>query len=245
MSEDYEEEPDRLPHERDLLEYREDPDPIVLTRVFDALALPLFVITAQAETDMERAVATLEATFLALCDDIDAWERSQPLLGWLAAVAARCTERGPATTPDMRAPLSEPLRPNELALGTELIAAFDSMPPILRQTLQRHSLHGLDPVELAQTLHIDIETVHARLRGAFEHLRKHLPLDVHTAVDRAESGGGLSSVRRTVIRRIRGDEEPPDRPVRTKSRTGRRSPLVWLALAAVVLAAAAWALLAD
>jgi len=239
---DYEEEPDRAPEERDLLEYRETRDPLALIRVFDALALPLLVVAAHAEGDAERAVGTVESTFLALCDDVEAWTPDIPLFGWLTACVVRRAASDGAI--DVHAPRAIAPRDAELAVARAVSSAFETLPPILRQTLVRTSLRGLSPAEIGRSLHVDEATVRARRDSAFEHLRQELPPDVHRATDLTASGHGLGRVRLAVLERIQAVSEPADPESPPAPRTDSRWRWIWVGVVVALAAATAvWALL--
>lgn len=239
---DYEEEPDRRPEERDLLEYREAGDPLALIRVFDALGLPLWLLAAHAEQDADRAVRLVERTFLELCDDAASWPRDVALLGWLAALVLRgAGSSEPAPIPQSALALAPPTAA-ELDLAASVAHAFETLPPILRQTLYRFGLRGLSVDEIAESLHVDADTVRSRLGAAIKHLKAELPPEIHAAADLTASGSGLGRARLVFAERVKAVApgfEPPSTtdPIR---RPAVPETWPWLAGALVVVLILAW-----
>lgn len=182
-----------------------------LGRVFDAASGRLLLLAAHLGGGGGEDL--VQATFLAAMRRGRTWDRSRPLLAWLAAIlqnearqrwrrSSRRREVELAAAPAQDAVGADD--PAALAASAEtvesVLRAIDELPVDYRQVLRLRLVHGLEPIEIARALELSAGAVRVRLHRGRERLRAVLPVGIAGAVLAVlGSGDLLAQVRQHVL----------------------------------------------
>ncbi|MFO1077198.1 MAG: sigma-70 family RNA polymerase sigma factor [Planctomycetota bacterium] len=199
--------------ERDFTAWLERRDAEALARVFDAVGGKLLLLAAHLAAPGQEASDLVQATFVAAMARGAGWDRQRPLWPWLAAVLhnearmqlrrQRRRREVALESPDRAAAAVDD--PGRVAASVEthdaVLATIEALPLPYRQVLRLRLVHGLQPIEIAQSLEVPVGTVRARLHRGLTQLRGALPSGIGAAVAVLFAGDGelLAQVRVRVL----------------------------------------------
>ncbi len=204
--------------EADFTNWLERRDGAALARVFDAIGGRLLLLAAHlAPRDVDARDLVL-ATFVAAMAHGGTWDRLRPLWPWLATILhneARMHQRRRRRHREVE--LGDDVEPRAVAADpasvvaadeafAAVLAAIDAMPLHYRQVLRLRLVHGLQPIEIAQTMEIPVGTVRAQLHRGLAQLRGSLPAGIATALAALLVGDGalLAQARAFVLQHATG-----------------------------------------
>lgn len=200
--------PDGLPEEL-LIRWRTRRDAAALARLFDLVSPPLLRIALATAPDAGAAEEALQETFLALLEDTDRPDLSQPLMAWMTGVLRHKvadTRRRAKRVPDPLAvePRVVPEDPADAAARRDAAdrvrAAIDRLAEPYRSVAILRWEHGLEPAEIARLRNEPQGTVRSTLSRALDRLRRDLGgIAAIALVLGARPALGLASIRRAVL----------------------------------------------
>ncbi len=220
-------------------------DPRALGEVYDLLAPELLRIALHTARDAAEAEDVLQATFVAVIEHVDRFDRTQPVMPWLVGILAnearKARVRAARTPEPERLEHERPRDPELEAERAELLAQLDSaldrVPAAFRPVLTLRLRHGLSVPEIAAALERPSGTVRSQLARGTEQLRRTLPAGLAGALlFAAAPTRGLAAVRDAIVEHaalLHGA------PTATVVIGGVLAVKKWIA-AAVVLAGAVW-----
>ncbi|MBI5849635.1 MAG: sigma-70 family RNA polymerase sigma factor [Planctomycetes bacterium] len=191
--------------------FRATGDPRALAQVFDATAPELLRLARHLASEEAGAEDLVQSTFVTAIEARTDHDGARPVLPWLCGVLANharvARRRAKRAVDPRRLPGEVAIDPRDLAeaneLRDELARAIDALPEPYRPVLRLSLEHGLDPLEISQTLERPPGTVRAQLSRGLDRLRRALPAGVSAgAVAVAVPGRGLAAVRENVLSRI-------------------------------------------
>ncbi len=195
--------------EDDFLCWRQDRDPRVLARVFDATAAGLLLLAVHVTREEHQAEELVQATFLAAMEAAGRYEAGKPLLPWLGGILhniarnhwrARARRREQALGDEPRDTAAGPVEQLADRETTEqVIRIIEELPRHYRQVLNLRLVHGLKNVDIAHSLGIPVGTVRARVHRGLDILRAALPAGLTGAMLVLLEGQGLAAVRKSVV----------------------------------------------
>ncbi len=183
-------------------------DPRALGEVYDLLAPELLRIALHTARDAAEAEDVLQATFVAVIERADRFDRTQPVMPWLVGILAneaRKARARAARTPEPdRLEHERPRDPELEAERAELLAQLDSalerVPVAFRPVLTLRLRHGLSVPEIAAALERPSGTVRSQLARGTEQLRRSLPAGLAGALlFAAAPTRGLAAVRDAIV----------------------------------------------
>lgn len=197
----------------DFLTWLDRRDAEALGRVFDALGGKLLLLAAHLAAKGMDAGDLVQATFVAAMTHGDQWDRQRPLWPWLAAILhnevrmqlRRQRRRREVDVVPLETSSITVEDPRQAAASAEafdaVLATIESLPLPYRQVLRLRLVHGLQPIEIAQSLEVPVGTVRAQLHRGLSQLRSTLPAGIGAAVAVLFVGDGdlLAQVRTRVL----------------------------------------------